>query len=102
MISFISAVFGLWLILPESVYGSGFQVPKEIALFIVIALTVSLLKIIPGQIGESLGRQYQIFDNKHTWVMSIIYTMTFGSFIGFAACFPLAIKVIFGYQHVHG
>jgi NNP family nitrate/nitrite transporter-like MFS transporter len=32
--------------------------------------------------------------------MSIIYTMTFGSFIGFAACFPLAIKVIFGYQHV--
>jgi NNP family nitrate/nitrite transporter-like MFS transporter len=86
--------------LPESVYGSGFNIPKEIALFIVIALTVSLLKIIPGQIGESLGRQYQIFENKHTWVMSIIYTMTFGSFIGFAACFPLAIKVIFGYQHV--
>ena len=100
LIGFISAIFGLWLILPESVNGSGFGVPKEIALFIVIALTVSLLKIIPGQIGESLGRQYQIFDNKHTWVMSIIYTMTFGSFIGFAASFPLAIKVIFGYQHV--
>ena len=32
--------------------------------------------------------------------MSVIYTMTFGSFIGFAASFPLAIKVIFGYQHV--
>ncbi len=100
LIGFVSAIFGLWLILPAEVNGSGFGVPKEIALFIVIALTVSLLKIIPGQIGESLGRQYQIFDNKHTWVMSIIYTMTFGSFIGFAACFPLAIKVIFGYQHV--
>jgi NNP family nitrate/nitrite transporter-like MFS transporter len=100
LISFISAVFGLWLLLPESVHGSGFAIPKEIVLFIVIALTVSLLKIIPGEIGDSLGRQYQIFDNKHTWVMSIIYTMTFGSFIGFAACFPLAIKVIFGYQHV--
>jgi len=99
-ISFVSAIFGLWLMLPEAVSGSGFNVPKEIALFIVIALTVSLLKIIPGQIGESLDRQYKIFDNKHTWVMSIIYTMTFGSFIGFAACFPLAIKVIFGYQHV--
>ena len=99
-ISFISAIFGLWLMLPESVSGSGFNVPKEIALFIVIALTVSLLKIIPGQIGTSLERQYKIFDNKHTWVMSIIYTMTFGSFIGFAACFPLAIKVIFGYQHI--
>ncbi len=100
LIGFIASVFGLWLMLPESVNGSGFGVPKEIALFIVIALTVSLLKIIPGQIGENLGRQYQIFDNKHTWVMSIIYTMTFGSFIGYAACFPLAIKVIFGYQHV--
>ncbi len=99
-ISFVAAIFGLWLMLPEAVSGSGFNVPKEIALFIVIALTVSLLKIIPGQIGESLERQYKIFDNKHTWVMSIIYTMTFGSFIGFAACFPLAIKVIFGYQHV--
>jgi len=99
-ISFISAMFGLWLMLPETVSGSGFNVPKEIALFIVIALTVSLLKIIPGQIGQSLDRQYKIFDNKHTWVMSIIYTMTFGSFIGFAACFPLAIKVIFGYQHI--
>jgi NNP family nitrate/nitrite transporter-like MFS transporter len=99
-IGFIAAIFGLWLMLPESVNGSGFKVPKEIALFIVIALTVSLLKIIPGQIGESLERQYKIFDNKHTWVMSINYTMTFGSFIGFAAAFPLAIKVIFGYQHV--
>jgi NNP family nitrate/nitrite transporter-like MFS transporter len=35
-----------------------------------------------------------------TWVMSVIYTMTFGSFIGFAASFPLAIKVIYGYQHL--
>ena len=34
--------------------------------------------------------------------MSIIYTMTFGSFIGFAAAFPLAIKVIFGYSHIEG
>ncbi len=100
LISLISAVFGLWLLLPESANGFGFDVPKEIVLFIVIALTVSLLKIIPGEIGESLGRQYQIFDNKHTWVMSIIYTMTFGSFIGFSASLPLAIKVIFGYQHL--
>jgi NNP family nitrate/nitrite transporter-like MFS transporter len=32
--------------------------------------------------------------------MSVIYTMTFGSFIGFSAGFALAIKVIFGYQHI--
>jgi NNP family nitrate/nitrite transporter-like MFS transporter len=34
--------------------------------------------------------------------MSIIYTMTFGSFIGFSAAFALAIKIIFGYSHIVG
>lgn len=32
--------------------------------------------------------------------MTIIYTMTFGSFIGFAAAVGLAIKFIFGVKHV--
>lgn len=99
-VGFVTAVFGLWLLLPESVNGSGLGVPKEIVLLIVIASTVLLLKKIPGTIGQTLDRQYKIFNNKHTWVMSVIYTMTFGSFIGFAASFPLSIKVIFGYQHV--
>lgn len=93
---------GLWLMLPESANGSGFGVSKYIVLPGVIAVTVALLKMLPGEIGSSLKRQYQIFKHPHTWVMSMIYTMTFGSFIGFAASFPLAIKVIFGYQHVAG
>lgn len=100
LIGFITAMFGLWLMLPESANGSGFGVPKELVLVIVIASTVFLLKALPGQIRTSLNRQYKIFNNKHTWVMSVIYTMTFGSFIGYAAAFPLAIKVIFGYSHV--
>ncbi|NVK21786.1 MAG: MFS transporter [Kangiellaceae bacterium] len=100
LIGFITAIFGLWLMLPESANGSGFGVPKEVVLVLVIASTVFLLKALPGEIGTSLKRQYKIFNNKHTWVMSVIYTMTFGSFIGFAAAFPLAIKVIFGYSHV--
>ncbi|WP_083608223.1 MFS transporter [Teredinibacter haidensis] len=100
LVGFITAAFGLWLMLPESANGSGFGVPKEIVLVLVIASTVFFLKQIPGQIKSTLSRQYQIFNNKHTWVMSVIYTMTFGSFIGFAASFPLSIKVIFGYQHL--
>jgi MFS transporter, NNP family, nitrate/nitrite transporter len=94
------AAFGLWFMLPESANGSGFGVPKEIVLVLVVAATVVILKLLPGSIGESLSRQYQIFNNKHTWAMSVIYTMTFGSFIGFAASFPLSIKVIFGYSHI--
>jgi NNP family nitrate/nitrite transporter-like MFS transporter len=100
LVGFITAGFGLWLLLPESANGSGFGVPKEIVLVLVIASTVLGLKMIPGQIKTNLKRQYKIFDNKHTWAMSVIYTMTFGSFIGYAASFPLAIKVIFGYQHL--
>ncbi len=94
------AATGLWLMLPESANGSGFGISKYIVLPMVVAATVILLKMLPGETGESLKRQYQIFKHPHTWVMTIIYTMTFGSFIGFAASFPLAIKVIFGYQHV--
>ncbi len=100
LIGFATAIFGLWLMLPERVGGSGFGISKWIVLPIVIALTVYLLKLIPGQVKENLTRQYKIFGNTHTWVMSIIYTMTFGSFIGFAAAFGLSIKVIFGYQHI--
>ena len=101
-IGFVTAILGLWLLLPEKANGSGFGVPKEIVLLLVIAATVYLLKLIPGQIRTNLQRQYKIFGNRHTWVMSVIYTMTFGSFIGFSAAFPLAIKVIFGYSHVMG
>ena len=100
IIGFFTAAVGLWLLLPESANGSGFNVPKEIVMVLVIGSTVFWLKMLPGAIRSSLVRQYKIFNNPHTWVMSVIYTMTFGSFIGFAASFPLAIKVIFGYQHV--
>ena len=100
LIAFFTAGSGLWLMLPEAANGSGFGVPKEIVLLLVVVATVLLLKFIPGDVGQNLSRQYQIFKNKHTWVMTVIYTMTFGSFIGFAATFALAIKVVFGYQHV--
>ncbi len=102
-LGFVAAACGLWLMLPSLEGGlptSDFGISKWIVLPIVIALTVFLLKLIPGEVGKNLKHQYKIFNNKHTWAMTVIYTMTFGSFIGFAAAFGLAIKVIFGYQHV--
>ncbi len=103
MIGFATAAFGLWLLLPATDGGlpvSGLGVSKWIVLPIVIALTVFLLKMIPGAVGQNLSRQYKIFGNKHTWAMTVIYVMTFGSFIGYAAAFPLTIKVVFGFQHL--
>ena len=100
LLGFIAAGVGLWLMLPAAVGGSGFMVSKWIALPIVIALTVFLLKMIPGAVGQNLTRQYKIFGNKHTWAMTVIYTMTFGSFIGYSAALALTIKVVFGFQHL--
>jgi len=100
LIGFLAAGAGVWLILPPPV---GLGLPGWTKWFVlagVIAATVFLLKQIPGDIKPNLERQYQIFSNKHTWVMSVIYTMTFGSFIGYSAAFALAIQVIFGYSHI--
>ena len=97
-----TAAFGLWLMLPEAVNGSGIMLSKWVTLPIIIALTVFLLKMLPlgDDYKDGLKRQYKIFNNKHTWAMTIIYVMTFGSFIGYAATLALSIKVVFGYQHL--
>lgn len=100
LIGLVTAALGLWLMLPAEVNGAGLEISKWIILPAVIAATVFLLKMIPGEVGKSLKRQYKIFRHPHTWIMTIIYTMTFGSFIGYSAAFPLSIKVIFGYQHI--
>lgn len=99
-IGLVTATFGLWLMLPATTGGAGIELSKWIVIPIVIAMTVFALKYLPGEIRTNLSRQYKIFDNKHTWAMTVIYTMTFGSFIGFSAALPLAIKVIFGFQHI--
>jgi NNP family nitrate/nitrite transporter-like MFS transporter len=99
-IGFLTSVAGCFALLP--VKSGGLGINQWLVLPAVIAATVFLLKLLPGKIKPMLERQYKIFGNKHTWVMTIIYTMTFGSFIGYAAAFPLAIQVIFGFSHVAG
>ncbi len=99
-IAFVTATIGLYIILPAP---TGLGAPswaKWPVIAGVIVATVLLLKAIPGEIKPNLQRQYRIFSNKHTWIMSVIYTMTFGSFIGYSAGFALAIKVVFGFQHI--
>jgi len=100
-IGFVTAAAGLYLLLPPPI-GIGL-LSKWVVLPIIIAATVLLMRYLTrGELQQNLKRQYKIFNNKHTWAMTVIYTMTFGSFIGFSAAFPLAIKVIFGFTHVVG
>jgi NNP family nitrate/nitrite transporter-like MFS transporter len=100
LIGFFTAAIGLYIILPAP---TGLGAPswaKWPVIAGILIVTVMLMKMIPGDIKPNLQRQFKIFSNKHTWIMSIIYTMTFGSFIGYSAGFALAIKVVFGYQHL--
>ena len=43
----------------------------------------------------SFADQAVIFQRKHNWIMCFLYTGTFGSFIGYAAGFPLLTKLAF-------
>ena len=96
------AALGLYFMLPEEANGMGLELNKWIVLPLLIAMAVLALKVLP--LGEDykqgLSRQYRIFNNKHTWAMTIIYTMTFGSFIGYSAALALSVKIIFGFQHL--
>ncbi|OGO32325.1 MAG: MFS transporter [Chloroflexi bacterium RBG_16_56_11] len=47
-------------------------------------------------VRASFREQMDIFKNKHTWFCTITYMMTFGSFSGFSATFPLMIKSVYG------
>jgi MFS transporter, NNP family, nitrate/nitrite transporter len=43
----------------------------------------------------SFAEQAVIFTRRHNWIMCVLYTGTFGSFIGFSAGFPLLSKILF-------
>jgi NNP family nitrate/nitrite transporter-like MFS transporter len=71
-----------------------------IVLPIVVLITIALMKYAtPNEIKANLKKQFAIFNNKHNWVMTVIYTMTFGSFIGFSAAFPKLCQDIFVYTN---
>lgn len=69
-----------------------FWVPFILATAIAAAIGMDNLPI-----RNSLGNQLVVLQRKHTWLMTALYMMTFGSFIGFSAAFPLLIKVVFGH-----
>lgn len=47
-------------------------------------------------IRASFAQQLDIFKDKHTWFMTSLYIMTFGSFSGYSAAFPSLIRDMYG------
>ncbi|MBI5857722.1 MAG: NarK/NasA family nitrate transporter [Sphingobacteriales bacterium] len=63
-------------------------------LFLVAIICWWKLRSIP--VKASFKEQLDIFRNKHTWFCTITYMMTFGSFAGLSAAFPLLMKTLYG------
>ncbi len=71
-----------------------------IVLPIVVILSVVLMKYAtPGEIKQNLKKQFSILGDKHNWIMTVIYVMTFGSFIGYSMVFPKLAQDIFVYSN---
>lgn len=95
----IVGVAGLYLYLPAP---SGLGVLNMwVALPLIIIATLLLMRLAAfGEMKTNIENQFKIFRNKHTWSMTALYVVTFGSFIGFSMALPLSITVIFGFQHI--
>ena len=63
-------------------------------LIVLAILSWIYLRRIP--VKASFKEQLDIFRNKHTWFCTITYMMTFGTFAGLSAAFPLLIKTLYG------
>ena len=98
-LAFVPAIFMLYLYLPKPTGLGLLSMWVAIPLDIVLALGMMKLAAF-GEMKEGVAKQFMIFRNKHTWSLTALYIVTFGSFIGFSMALPLAITVIFGYQHV--
>jgi len=98
-LAFIPAILGLYLYLPAPTGLGLISMWVAIPLDILSALLVMKLAAF-GAMREGVSKQFEIFSNKHTWSMTALYIVTFGSFIGFSMALPLSITVIFGVSHV--
>jgi NNP family nitrate/nitrite transporter-like MFS transporter len=82
LLGFLGAAVGIGLlILPWG----PFPVLLKTFVVVVVAVVVTLAAmryLTPRETRESLDEQFGIFKMKHNWIMTYLYVMTFGSFIG--------------------
>ncbi|WP_126444319.1 MFS transporter [Sulfuricystis multivorans] len=98
-LALVTAGVGLYFYLPPPT-GLGL-LNMWVALPLIMVATLFVMKMAAiGDMKESIARQFAIFKNKHTWSLTALYVVTFGSFIGFSAAVPLSITVIFGSSHI--
>ncbi len=96
VLGFAGGGVGVWLLITP---WGGFPELLKVFIILVAAVLVTLFlmkRVTSKETRKSLDPQFAIFKNKHNWVMTWLYTMTFGSFIGYANAFPKLIDDVFG------
>lgn len=96
----VAVATGLFILTTPLVKGSPALVILRIFLLSTVACVVTLAALwflSSADVKAKLKVQSAIFYDKHTWVMTWLYIMTFGSFIGYSNVFPKLIKDVFGY-----
>ena len=97
-LAFVPSILGLYLYLPPPTGLGLISMWVAIPLDVASALLIMRLTAF-GTMKDNITKQFAIFSNKHTWSMTALYIVTFGSFIGFSMALPLSITVIFGISH---
>lgn len=62
-----------------------------IPIIVMTILTIFATDDVPNT-KQSFSDQFSIVKRKHTWILTILYVSTFGSFIGYSTAFPLLLK----------
>jgi NNP family nitrate/nitrite transporter-like MFS transporter len=89
---------------PAFTSSPGGQVGHKFLLVLIVAVAEHLFMwfITPAPAKVRVHKQAVIFKDKHTWIMTYLYIMCFGSFIGYSGAFPKLITDLFGYIKVDG
>lgn len=108
LLGYGGVAISVWLLLQSKTWGlKGWAelLATLVNVAVAIAATMALMRFAtPRPTRENLQKQFAIFGNKHNWIMTYLYVMTFGSFIGYSSAFPKLLKDVFGYIRVdeHG
>ena len=49
------------------------------------------------EVKKKMRTQSKIFNDKHTWIQTLLYVKTLGSFLGYGMSYPMVIKDTFEY-----
>ncbi|WP_199424586.1 NarK/NasA family nitrate transporter [Actinotalea solisilvae] len=94
------SLFGTVMITPQRTADGGTLWLHNAALVLVpwvvlgVVLSARYLRRVP--VRANVREQLDIFRDKHTWIMTAVYLMTFGAFSGFAAQLALIIRSEYG------